>query len=193
MDIYIHSVVDHALAPEGRQERKQWVVSSTDVNPPESASFRITVPKNTARKQYPGETFHHMRVARCTLNTNQSSARILALKELHPDDTTFKQVRDEFRSLWKSKSDAAASPTVEKIYEIQIPNTRQLKDATEKVQEGTHHSPTSSHTPMTTSPYRISIACATLVDRKNEIPENGPMFVSSADGIIPAYVIMFFK
>ncbi|KAF9259090.1 hypothetical protein L218DRAFT_875663, partial [Marasmius fiardii PR-910] len=170
---------------------------------------------------------------------------VLALKELHPDDTTFKQVRNEFRSLWKSKSDAAASPTVEKIYEI--PNTRQLKtkmmqrpietrtyfssmcvcdmgvNATTKTcgvcntirssfeclsfgapyhigrygkgiyfYRNPSFSDQFTYT-MTTSPYRISIACDTLVDRKNEIPENGPVFVSSVDGIIPAYVIMFFK
>ncbi|KAF9257233.1 hypothetical protein L218DRAFT_1019362, partial [Marasmius fiardii PR-910] len=175
---------------------------------------------------------------------------VLALKELHSDDTTFKQVRDEFRSLWKSKSDAAASPMVEKIYEI--PSTRQLKTRQKKFSK-TMQRPIETRTyfssmcvcdmgvnaattckektcgvcnairssfeclgfgapyhigrygkgiysyknpsfsdqftyTMTTSPYRISIACATLVDRKNEV-----LFVSSADGIIPVYVIMFFK
>ncbi|KAG7089295.1 hypothetical protein E1B28_010993 [Marasmius oreades] len=44
-----------------------------------------------------------------------------------------------------------------------------------------------------TSPYRISIACTAIVDRKHENPENSPVFVSGADGIIPVYVIMISK
>ncbi|KAJ8088535.1 hypothetical protein PM082_022608 [Marasmius tenuissimus] len=46
---------------------------------------------------------------------------------------------------------------------------------------------------VTTSPYRISVACTAIADRKREVPENAPIFVADADGIIPVYVIMFFK
>ncbi|KAF9259735.1 hypothetical protein L218DRAFT_1056371, partial [Marasmius fiardii PR-910] len=172
---------------------------------------------------------------------------VLALKELHPDDTTFKQGNSGVCG--NRRAIAAASPTVEKIYEI--PNTRQLKTRQKKfskmiqrpIETRTYFSsmcvcdmgvnaattckektcgvgntirssfeclsfgapyhigrrvilvkskrfdhdltmhrygkgiyfyrnPSFSDQftyTMTTSPYRISIACATLVDRKNEV------------------------
>ncbi|KAL0574139.1 hypothetical protein V5O48_007802 [Marasmius crinis-equi] len=136
----------------------------------------------------------------------------LPLKELNPNDTAFKQVRDEFRSAWKSKGDTA--PTVEKIYEI--PVARQTKARQKKFSKTisnpgetrtyfssiygkgiySYRSPSCSDQftyTVTTSPYRISVACTVIADRKHEIPERTPTFVADADGIIPVYVIMFFK
>ncbi|KAI3609210.1 hypothetical protein WG66_010643 [Moniliophthora roreri] len=170
----------------------------------------------------------------------------LPLKELSPNDATFRQVRDEFMRAWLARG---TSPNVEKIYEVS--NPRQSKTRQKKYSK-TIQSPAEIRTffsamcscdmglhgaklckelscgvcnairssfecfgfgapyhigrygkgiysyvnparsdrftyTVTTSPYRISVACNTVIQ------QNESVFVPVADAITPAFVIVFVK